>query len=77
VRGAAIPAIAPHLRLIDALRQQCLGRRAHALTSREVIKQSRRVAPVEATGIELACDRLECSHSGATLLEHASSRAEN
>ena len=67
-------ALAPHLRLVDPTRQQCLRRRTHALAAREGLEERRRPRPVEALRIEFARDPLQCGDGGANLLEHASSR---
>jgi hypothetical protein len=77
VRGAAMPTHAPQTRFVHASRQHRLRSCAHPLAPPEEIEKIRRVAPFETTRIQVARGCFDCSDSGADLLEHASSRAQN
>jgi hypothetical protein len=69
-----MPALAPHLRLLDPARQQGLRRRADALTPGEGLEELGGIVTVEAPGIELARNGLQRGDRAANLLQHASSR---
>jgi hypothetical protein len=71
-----MPALAPHLRLLDPARQHRLRRRANALAAGKSLEELGGIVTVEAPGIEIARDRLERCYRAANLLEHASSRAD-
>src|SRR5207248_4795458 len=69
VRRAAVPALAPHLRLLDPTRQARLDRRAQPFPSCRVVEELRRAPTVEHARIEPRGDSLEVAEH---LCEHAS-----
>jgi hypothetical protein len=72
--GAAMPTVAPHVRLLNSARQQRLHRAAHALALADDLEELSRVPTVDTDRIEVARHRLQGIDSAANLLEHASSR---
>jgi hypothetical protein len=65
--------LTPHVRVLDTPCPEGLDRGTDPLSPRRELHECRGVGTIQAPGLQLARDRLECIYGPANLLEHASS----